>query len=187
MLGNWLSRLFERKNRPSKSIQRRAVPRRSPRLQLEALEDRLAPAVGGNLFVNGATLYYQGTTAANVIPVTEPGPNMLTINDVAGTINASASSGFSGSGTSTVTGTIPSTVTSIVINGGGGPDILSTGGALTNTPTKSFSLFSGIINLNNSITAGVGTAGLAAITVSAYTGGVINLAGGVTLSTAGTP
>ncbi len=89
---------------------------RALRPTLDALEDRLAPAVVGTLSLTGATLEYIGTNANTV---TVSGTDAaFTLSDATGTIavNPALAAYFSGNNTGTITGRLPSTVTSVVIN-----------------------------------------------------------------------
>ena len=51
------------------SAQKRPARPRRTVLWLDSLEDRLAPAVAGNLYVVGTTLVYNGNTADNNVTV----------------------------------------------------------------------------------------------------------------------
>src|SRR5438309_6338606 len=131
MLATWLRTLFAPKTRPL-SAGRRAQRRPTFRPTLLGLEDRTAPAIVGILSLSGSYLTYNGNSANNVITVSGT-DGAFTISDAAGTISTSIA-GFSGNGTSTVSGAVPAGVTTIVINGNGGIDTLSIpSGGLTTT------------------------------------------------------
>ncbi len=107
---------------------RRRSQSRRGRVRLESLEVRLAPALAGNLFVLGTTVVYNGNFANNVITLSGT-DSAFTIQDSAGTIISNVP-GFSGGGTS-VTGTVPSYIRTIAIQGQNGTDTIDVEGLLT--------------------------------------------------------
>src|SRR5438067_859987 len=169
MFGNWLRKMFAPQTRTLTNGRRAKF-----RPAVLGLEDRLAPAVVGTLSMVGNTIWYNGTGANNVISVSGT-PAALTISDAAGTIQVNAA-GFSGNGTGTATGAIPSNVTAIYINGQAGVDTITVPAAgLATTALVQFN--SEVMTIEGNVTAG-------AITLQPNLGGVVNLNGTAALSSA---
>lgn len=92
---------------------------------LVSLDERIAPAIVGTLYLYGNQLIYNGTAAGNQITVSQPAPGEITISDAAGEIRVNNLPGFIGGDTDTVSGIIPANVSKIVINGGFGIDTVN--------------------------------------------------------------
>ena len=90
------------------------LPLRRRRPILESLEDRLAPAVVGTLSLSGTSLVYTGKAITDAVTLSTNGNgSQLTIADATGTITSTVSGFKSGA---TLTGNIPSNMTTITVN-----------------------------------------------------------------------
>lgn len=136
------------------------------------LEDRMTPAVAGQLAMIGSSLVYAGGNNTNLITISTPGVGQISITDSTGTITTTVA-GFTGSGTNTVTGTIPVNAFTVILNGNGGFDTISTSGAL-NLP-RNVQFLGEQITLNNVIN-----------TTGAVSGSSVTLGGNVQVA-AGAP